>query len=379
MNNSSQQSQPQPEAKPAKSKTFWVSMMATIIALVAIVVAGFAYEQLETAQKQLTSQHTAMNAQQQTLMDNVSQLQSNLQLTQQNVTTLMQKLGDSRDQSTLSQVAYLINLANLQLSVSHNAKTSLQMLMMAQQKVENLNDPRLYALNKVLLKDIDELKAVPKFNITHVISQIDALSDSITTANIIPNQQDLLQAQQKSGEAVSQADNQKDDKWYQRAWHHISGIKGLIIIRKTDPDMRPLMDVQQQALMKSTIQSKLMLAEYAAISHNNKLYHQHLDMVEKWIKTYFFDSITRKNLLAQCTQLQSIDVSPKVPDIGDTITVLNQTLRAVADSSPRYNSDSNASIPTKDQSSAPQKMEKKKSAPSVDESSPSHANPGVAI
>lgn len=367
MNQGSEQPQPQDTPKHTRSGTLWISMIAVVIAIVAILVAGFAYEQLETANQKNALMAQSSSGQQQTLQNSVQQLQSDLATTQQNVTQLMNRIGDSQQQTTLSQVAYLINLANLQLSMSHNTHTSLHMLMMAQQKVENLNDPRLFALNKVLMKDITELKSVPKFNLTQVVSNIDTLNDAIAIANVVPNQQDLNKAEQKSAKDMSQADTNKDDKWYNRAWHHMSGIKDLIIIRKTDPDLRPLLDTQQQILVKSTMQSKLLLAEYAAIQHNDKLFQQHLATVKKWIKKYFFDSVTREQLLSQLAAIQQTNVSPKIPDIGDTITVLNQTLRAVADSESG----------TSPKLAIPQKQKSKSN--STEPVPSSHTNPGVAI
>jgi uncharacterized protein HemX len=148
----------------------------------------------------------------------------------------------------------------------------------------------------------------------------------------MPSQKDLTKAEKKSEKDVAKTDTSKTDKWYNRAWHHLSGIKDLIIIRKNDPDIKPLLDTEQQVLIKSTIQSKLLLAEYAAIEHNNTLYQKHLATVEKWIKKYFFDSVDRESLLAQLKILQGTNISPKIPDINDTITVLNQTLSALTNS-----------------------------------------------
>ena len=378
MNQSSEQPQPQQTSKRPRGAVLWVSIIAVVIAIIAILVAGFAYEQLETANKNNAAQALSSNSQQQAVQGSLQQLQTNLSATQQNVSQLMRRFGSSQQQTTLSQVAYLINLANLQLSVSHNAQASLHMLSLAQQKVQNLNDPRLFALNKVLLKDIAELKAVPKFNMTQVISEIDALNDAIAAANVVPNQKDLNRAEKKSAKAVAQTDTNNKDKWYDRAWHHLSGIKDLIIIRKTDPDVRPLLDSEQQVLIKSTMQSKLLLAEYAAIQHHNKLFQQHLTTVKKWIKKYFFDSVNREQLLAQLETIQNTNVSPKIPDIGDTITVLNQTLSAVADSQPtltRTPDSTPKSTPKK-----PLKLPHKKTIkPHQDTQMPSTRNPGVAI
>ncbi len=334
MDNPNQQSDSPQKAKGQHANrptaSLWASFLSFIIAVAALAIALYCFEKCQTVKSNHTTADTTHTMQMQALQSELTQVQTNLSATQQNVTQLMRHMGDSQQQSILSQVAYLINVANLQLNVSHNLQAALHMLSLAQSKVEQLNDPRLFALDRVITKDINQLKAVPRFNIAQLIDQIDSLSDAVGTATLMPNQKDLSKAQKQSAEKVGAADANEKDKWYSRIWEHLSGIKDLIIIRKNNPDITPLLDAQQRILIKSTIQSKLLLAEYAAIQHNDTLYQEHLATVEKWIKTYFFDSIDRENLLAHLKVIQSINVSPHVPDINDTITVLNQTLNALS-------------------------------------------------
>jgi uncharacterized protein HemX len=336
MNDSTQQpNQPTEDNRHHNKRSrspVWASFFSIVIAIIALAVAVYAYEQFRSIKDDNNSTKLAASttsAQQQSLQQTVQSLQTRLEATQQFVSQLTRRMGDTKSQTTLSQIAYLINVATLQLNVSHNTRSALRMLQLAQAKIEDLNDPRLFALNKTVADDIQALKKVPKSNLTKIISEIDALSDDVGSASLVPNQKDLNKAEQKSAKDVSQPDTNKKDKWYKRAWHHISGIKDLIIIRKNNPHIRPLLDTQQQILIKSTIQSKLLLAEYAAIQHNNTLFQKHLATVEKWIKKYFFDSVDRENLLAELETIKDNNVSPKIPDINDTITVLDQTLNAI--------------------------------------------------
>ncbi|PHQ82312.1 MAG: hypothetical protein COB66_00575, partial [Coxiella sp. (in: Bacteria)] len=349
MNDFSQEQATQPEDKGQKNTRGsgpWMAVVAIIIAIVAVVVAGFSWEQYRSFKESNDSAVLSTSASTQALKDNLQQVQSSLAATQQNVMQLMRSVGSNQQQSALSQIAYLINLANLQLNISHDTASSLHMLTLAQSKVEALSDPRLFPLNKALLKDISALQNVPKFNLTKVVSDIDTLSNDVTTSSLMPNQTDLKKAVAKSETDVAKTDTNKKDKWYNRFWHHLSGIKDLIIIRRNNPNMAPLLDAAQQTLIKSTIQSKLLLAEYAAVQHDNTLYQRHLKTVEKWIKTYYFDSVNRHSLLAQIETLQNVNVSPSTPNIGDTISVLNQTLSAITDNTKIATPSRSIALPT---------------------------------
>lgn len=313
------------------NKAVWLSILALIVAIVAITFSAFSWNQLNAA-KALNDQNTnsALTANQalqsniQQTQTNMQQLQASLTETQNHVAQMMRNNGQQQD--TLSQIAYLINLADLQINVSQNSQSALRLITLAQQKVQALDDPRLFDLNHTLTKDKDILANVPKVNITRIITNIDTLNDAIANSALTPSQKDIKKADQKTADKVTQTDNNKKDKWYNRLWHHMSGIKNLVIIRRYNPNLKPLLNADQEILIKTSLQSKLLLAEYAAVQHNNELYQAHLNIVKKWISTYYFDSIDRRKLLLLINKLQAENVSPPVPNINATVTVLNQTL-----------------------------------------------------
>ena len=108
----------------------------------------------------------------------------------------------------------------------------------------------------------------------------------------------------------------------------MSGLKDLIIIRHNNPKLIPLLDSEQQVLVKALLQNKLLLVEYAAIQHNNDLYQSQLKIVGQWITTYYFNSIDRQNLLTQVEALRAINVAPSIVNINDSITLLNTVINA---------------------------------------------------
>ena len=324
---------PLAKAQGKASRSLWISSISLIVAIIAILLGGFSWQQYAHMKDAAFASSMDSSSQQQTLSNTVEKLQTNLQATQQNVTQLMRSIGSTHQQTMLSQIAYLVNLANLQLNISHDVKSSLHLLKLAEAKLQALNDPRLFSLNKSITKDIVALQRVPKFNLTAIISKIDLLNEAVADASFTPNSKDLKQAASNANKAVNKADANKKDKWYKRFWHHVSGVKDLIIIRHTNNKLTPLLSAEQKVLIKSIIQSKLLLAEYAAIQHNNALFHKHLDTVKKWLGTYYFDSIDRQHLIAQIDALQDVNVNPAIPDMGDTIAVLNASLNALSEPS----------------------------------------------
>lgn len=310
------------QTKAPERGSSWIGALAIIIAILAIIAASFSWEEYQSVTTKDTSNQASDTAIHVTLKNKIQQLEAQLNVTQQNVLQLMHSRAGNNQQQTLSQIAYLLNLANLQLIISHDDQAAEALLKQAQSKVDALNDSRFFELNKALLANLQTLKTDGAFNLTALITNIDLLSNGIMNSSLIPNKKDLNKSERKSEEVIAMKDADVHT-WYERLWYHLSTLKDLIIIRHNDPKLIPLLDSEQQVLVKSLLQNKLLLVEYAAIRHNNNLYQNQLKMVGQWITTYYFNSIDRQNLLTQVDTLRSINVAPHISNLNDSITLLN--------------------------------------------------------
>lgn len=315
------------------NKSLWLSLIATIVAIIALITASFSWTEYKQDKASTSASSLSSNIEQQTIKTSLQQLDTKLDNTQQNVARLMASVNNNQQQSTLSQISYLINLANLQLNINHNIQSALHLLNLAQTKVDALDDPRLFALNKSLLSNIQTLKSAPTFSIAKLVADIDALSDKLKISKLMPDQDDLKKAQQQATQKAQAVNEQPDGKWYHRLWHHVSGVKNLVIIRHNQGTIKPLLGPEQQSLLKSMMQSKLTLAEFAAIMHNNTVFQKELSILKKWINTYYQESINRAELLEDLNTIMQTNVDPKIPDINDTIAVLNQSINMAQESS----------------------------------------------
>lgn len=311
------------------NKSLWLGLIAIIIAIIALITAGFSWTQYKQDKASASATALSSNIEQQTLKTTIQQLDSKLSATQQNVVHLMASINNNQQQSALSQIAYLINLANLQLNINHNVTSALHLIKLAQSKVDALDDSRLFALNKSLLSNIDTLKSIPTFNMAKIISKIDSLSDAIKQSDLMPGPKDLKKAQKDSAEKEKALDKQSNGIWYHRLWHHVSSVKNLVIIRRSDGAIKPLLSIEQQSLLKSIMQGKLLIAKIAVMQRNNSVFQQELNTLKKWINSYYFESTDRSELLSALETLTKTNINPKVPDISDTIAVLNQSLNIV--------------------------------------------------
>ncbi len=311
---------------PKKSSNltlFVISFFSLAVAIAALVLIALMWQESNSLRDSLAISKNANE----TLQTSIQDLKSNLNDTQQNVTQLMRSAGNEQQQNMLSQIAYLINLANLQLTISHDSTSALSTLSLAQEKLEAMNDPRLFALTKTLAQDLLILKATPTVNLTELITDIDLLNTAIANSSFTPNEKDLKIALEKqSTMAATLSSDTVKQKWYQRLWCYLSRFKELVIISHRTTNLNPILDATQKSLIKSALQAKLLLAEYAVIQHDNAAYQHNLTVVQKSIETYYANSMNRADLLSKLNTLQKKNIGEKIPTINDSISVLNETL-----------------------------------------------------
>lgn len=298
----------EPSKKTSSGSSNWSSAMAIIIAILAIIAASFSWEAYQAVAIKNKAQDASDNSIHAAIENNIKALSAQLAITQQNVAQLMQNNASPQQQS-INQIAALLNLANLQLIVTHDANAALQLLEQAQEKIAVLDDSRFFNLNKSILNSIQLIKTDASIDITTVLSALDTLSTAVSASNLMPTTQKLAQPEKQ---------HPADATWY----------KSLIVVRHTDSSssIAALLSVNEQALIKSLIQNKLMLAEYAAIHHNNAQYQEHLKMITQWIETYYINTSDKQKLIAQVQALQATDVSNHLLNINASITLLNQII-----------------------------------------------------
>lgn len=320
-----------PKPTTGKFLSLGISMTAIILAIIALVIALLAWTQDTPPQQSQDQQQKAQSHLQQltnTVMANQTKIADNhtkITDSEAQITTLMHHMNNNTQQSVLSQVTYLIHLANLQLTLNHNAASAGHLLTLAKAKVTALDDSALLGLNQALANDIVSLSKVPKVDLPMIIAKIDSLNVDIQAASIPPSAADLTESLSQQTKPTK-TPPPSDAKWYQRAWHKISDVKSLVIIRKREKAAYPLMLPRQEINLKANIQTKLLAAEIAAMQHNNTLYQQHLKTVADWITAYFHNGNRKTAILQQVKALQTIDVNPKLPTISNSLSAITQTL-----------------------------------------------------
>ncbi|MCH9644853.1 MAG: uroporphyrinogen-III C-methyltransferase [Gammaproteobacteria bacterium] len=302
-----------------------ISIIAIIIAIIAIAFSIFVWDQSNRDESQLsTNQKTnqaSITARINDLNANLRQQQQNLDATQDDVSHLMKTIGNPERPQALSQISYLINVANLQLRLNQNTEAATHYLTLARNRVNAMSDPSLIDLKRSINNDIHKLQAVSMTDKSSLIFKLDRISERIQSLSTIPS---LEQKTVITNNAPTDEHHKKP--WYSRFWDSIKGLKQLVTVRHSNQNMSPLLNKDQEQLLKERIAAKINQAEWAILHQNNDLYQHNLKQIKSWLTQFFHSAKDTENIMQILDGLEQENIAPKVPNITDSLSAIRNIL-----------------------------------------------------
>lgn len=266
----------------------------------------------------LKKQQTETATQYETRLQTLQTAQDNLF---QNLTNLIRDKKHLRNDWLLAEAEYLVQLANHRLLLEKDVATALVALKAADARLAEVTDPALLAIRKILKNDIIRLNNIPT---------VDQAGLSITLSALSNNIQNLpLRTPDPKTHKITSADKPLDTPDVKSIkelpaaiWRD---IKSLIVIRRHDKPVEPLLAPDQHFFLEQNLGLLLEQSRLALLNGQNKIYQDRLQATAKWI-AQFFDTehnVTR-NMLASIEELTKFDIDPALPDISSTFSAIQK-------------------------------------------------------
>ncbi|MCS5712697.1 uroporphyrinogen-III C-methyltransferase [Candidatus Berkiella aquae] len=260
--------------------------------------------QVETLQQEGQAQQKAFH-----------ELKTDLQNAQMRLVTL-----SGSKNWVISEVNYLIFMANERLRVAHDIPTAITQLQAAQEKVTMLGDPALWGLKEALAKDIAVLSTLPRVNKQGLWEQLNILKPLIEKLpfKTLNNQTNGIH------ETKSEAVDESLPAWRKGLWRSWQELKSLIrITKEVDNPIPQALSFQEKAEIVRTMQLMLDQAQWAVLEGNSKIYLSSLDSLQKWMQNYFANSPEQQTIIALLMQLKTQSVDSPLADISTTLKALS--------------------------------------------------------
>jgi uncharacterized protein HemX len=313
-----------PVIAPTKNKNRFFIFLAFSIALLSLVLSIVALMMLSANKTENATQLPQLQQQLQDQQSSITNVQSQTQSAEATLENMQARLErmtkliyDPKKQQQFSQITFLLNLANLYLTLQKDSQNSQFLLKQALQQMNAINDVALDPLRKVVARSIAKLESISPFNKSDLISKLDTLNVKIRQLPFVPKNFTPTSTPKTLG--VSTPPTQT---WTQMLTRHLSDVTAYIRIRRTNAALPPLA-LEQQQLIKENLSAKIIQTEWAVLHGDADLYQRNIKLIKQWLLEYFYHGAELQDVLAQLNALALINVHPDLPNLNAIFTMLN--------------------------------------------------------
>tara|TARA_R110001592_G_scaffold1874_4_gene11365 strand:- start:9193 stop:10347 length:1155 start_codon:yes stop_codon:yes gene_type:complete len=320
-----------------------LGLLALLIALAALVLAGWMYQQdqLLAAQKQnanadFDSELRALSASQSEFKaligaqrEALSQLRSDvgtrldaLTMRSQNLEVTVESLATvDRQDWLLAEAEYLLRLANQRAQLSHDARSAAQLLGSADEILRDLDEPALLPVRAELAREIGALQNSAERDVEGSYLALQALASEVEKLRIY-----------KAPSYVPIPVQVEESAWQQRlqggltaAWEK---LRGYIRIDHHQDNFRAQLAPEQEAVLRASLQLMFEQAQLALLANQPVLYERALEKAAAWLNRYYQLDEKRDALLAQINTLAEVQVDAELADISGSLRMLKEYLKS---------------------------------------------------
>ncbi len=360
-----------PEKKNQKrgSQGAW---LASVLAIIAMLVAAWLYVQLTDLRNQIKSiqselkETTAWELDIRELVSAVEQQEYELDLHQQQLEqvralmqdrlkSLRQTMVPSSQDWALMEVEYLLRLANQRLQFASDVPTAIALLDSADDILLDLNDPGLLSVREAIADDKAALQALPTLDRDGIIIELAALSEQLSALPL--KQYEYAAREEKTDERVAREEEMIDapasdeeegslfDDWddindwdeiqekiaevsesaWQAAWQQLQNI---IVVRRHDEPTGTYGLPSETFLVEQNLYLVLEQAQWAVLKGQPVIYQMNVSKAREWVAAYSEpDDDATRAFIKQLDWLAEQPIVLQLPDVSDLLDALEQAVQ----------------------------------------------------
>jgi uroporphyrin-3 C-methyltransferase len=280
-------------------------------------------EKLTQGQSQIQNQMDTQIVEKTTLEKNRASLEAQFDALNKELHRVMSQRFYQNQNWQLLKARYYLELAQINTHWSDRFDATIAMLQQADQLLSQLSEPKIFDIRQAIAKDIAQLQALPKIDIVGILSQLDAAQEHLNELN----SPSIFNEKQLEKTNDSQSSKNALPTWRLRLQDSINLLGKLVVIRRQDEPIKPLLSPVFEALLKENIRLNLQEAQWAVLNGNPQIYHLVLNQALSILRKNFNQGVPNteafmKNLI----ELQQIEFTQKKPEIGSALPLLNQLI-----------------------------------------------------
>jgi uroporphyrin-3 C-methyltransferase len=248
--------------------------------------------------------------------------------------TMYQEFSRVRDDRLLAEVEQEIALAAQQLQLAGNVEAALIALRGAEARLAKSAQPQFLPLRKLIVRDIERLRALPAADVPGIAFRLDALLDLVPN---LPLAYEQRPAQDKSpgqvparGKTPAAADavppaptsdwQGMAQAWLGELWREMRQLVRIERIERPDPG---LLAPRENYFLRENLRLRLLAARLALLARDGRSFQADLKQADVWLERYFdLQSPPVQEARAVLKELIRLDVVRTPADLNETLAAL---------------------------------------------------------
>lgn len=324
---------------PKKSHRGFKLVIVFLLLLAAAIAAFLWYQHqaLIAAQTAFTQQIAENDVQRKALEAKVTaalvkqqqQLQSDfveLAQRQESTAARLQALTNiTRDDWKLSEVSYLLRMANQRILLEHETANALALADSANTVLSELESAELFPVRKKLAEEIQALKMVSKVDREGIYLQLLALTQQIDSLPLIEplvEEDESVLAEQETVTATSFWEKVKN-----LGKRTLQKLSGYVRVRDQGRRVDAILPPEDQMYLKQNLRLMLEQAQTGLLREEQHVYQASLDKAQNWIRDYYPLNEQAEIVLNDLEQLKKNIVQQALPDFSGSAAMVKDYIQ----------------------------------------------------
>jgi uroporphyrin-3 C-methyltransferase len=250
------------------------------------------------------------------LSSQVQKLASEQQVLTAAVTKISQDLERGVNDYLIEEVTQLLRLANNSVLFDKNVVSAMNALMLADEQLKSLRDPRFSTIRSQINLELEALKNVQVVDIEALSASLHTLARSVPAlplANEPVERAPVVQELSAEPELTFRGELVK-------IWRDLIGS---VSIQRVDQPPKPLLVPEQRYFLNENIQLALSKAELALLQGETNVYQRSIGDAKRWLSEYFDISDSRvQAALISLDKLAAVSIETQIPPITGSYQAL---------------------------------------------------------
>jgi uroporphyrin-3 C-methyltransferase len=239
------------------------------------------------------------------------------------VSVLASLLGRSEQGWGLSEVEYLLRIANQRLLLQRDVKTAKLALLSADARLRELADPHYFSVREQIAAELEALGGVPTVDTDGIYASLQAWQKRIEELQVAGTD---YRPPDASGAARSPTRTLTD--WTEVPALIWASLSELFRLREHEQPIEPMLPPERGYFLRENLRLQLASAQLALLRDEPGPYRGALDTARGWVTAHFAsDSADAAALVAQLRELAALNIRPELPDISASLRVLRQQMQ----------------------------------------------------